>query len=92
MCCDGTAPLALLEKKQRLFGEPRFVITHTVDADAQPAKYLLVVREKAFDGQYVSSMYVDDSGLGDAQGRKRRERIQSSRTGPARVSLKPPRR
>ena len=77
-----------LEEKQKIFGEPRFELTYAVGPSARDARYLLVVREEAFDGRSVSSMYADDSGQIDSQGRERREEIQSSRTGPARVSLK----
>ena len=45
------------------------------------------MREAAFDGQTVESMYESDSGLYDDLGRKEREQIQSGRTGPVRLSL-----
>lgn len=77
-----------LEKKQRIFGEPRFVLDYTLWPDSPKARYLIVVRERAFDGRYVSSMYEDKSGQYDSALRKKRERIYSSLTGPVHVTVK----
>jgi len=77
-----------LEKRQRLFGEPRFVFEHTVPSGSSKARYLVIIREVDFDGQYVSSIQPDDAPVYDELLRRRRERIYSSPTGPVRISLK----
>ncbi|NOZ09478.1 MAG: hypothetical protein GXP09_00300 [Gammaproteobacteria bacterium] len=76
-----------LKKKQRLFGEPRFVFEYTLRPEGLGARYLVVVRERSFDGQHLSSMYADKSGQYDNLHRKKRERIYSARTGPVHIRL-----
>ena len=75
-----------MRTSQKIFGEPRFQLEYFVGRGSE-ARYLLIVREPGFDGQSVDSMYEDDSGQYDSLGRKEREKIQSGRTGPVRLSL-----
>lgn len=76
-----------LKKKQRLFGEPRFMFEYTLQPGDLGVSYLVVVRERSFDGQHLTSLYADKSGLYDNLHRKKRERIYSARTGPIHISL-----
>ena len=75
-----------VETTTRLFGDPRFEIEYLLPRGST-ARYLLVVRESAFDGQTVESNQEAKSGLYDSQGRMERERIHSSRTGRLRLSV-----
>ena len=76
-----------LEQKQRIFGEPRFVYEETLWPDDSDVRYLLLVRESAFDGRYVTSMYRDESAPETSFYGRRRERIYASGTGPLRVQV-----
>ena len=73
---------------QKIFQEPRLELEYVLGRGSA-ARYLLIVREPAFDGHFVESMYESDSGLYDELGRKEREKVYSSRTGPVRLSLEP---
>lgn len=77
-----------LIKRQRLFGEPRFIFEHALPIENSLAAYLIVIRERDFDGHYVKSIQPDDAPIYDEWLRRERERIYSSSTGPVRISLK----
>lgn len=77
-----------LIKRQRLFGEPRFIFEHTLPTGKSKPTYLLVIRERDFDGHFVKSIQPDDAPIYDELLRRERERIYSSSTGPVRISLK----
>lgn len=77
-----------LKKRQHLFGEPRFIFEHTLPTGNSKVKYLIVIRERDFDGHYVKSIQPDDAPIYDEWLRRERERIYASSTGPLRISLK----
>jgi hypothetical protein len=70
----------------RMFGDPRFELEYVVGRGSA-ARYLLIVREPAFDGESVESNHEAKSGRYDGLGRKERERIYSSRTGRLRLKV-----
>ncbi|NOY00523.1 MAG: hypothetical protein GXP30_12420 [Verrucomicrobia bacterium] len=76
-----------LRKRQRLLGEPRFIFEYPLSSKTT-ARYLLVIRERDFDGDYVNSIQPVDAPIYDDLLRRERERIFASPTGPVRVSLK----
>ncbi len=76
-----------LRKRQRLLGEPRFIFEYPLSSQTN-ARYLLVIRERDFDGDFVNSIQPVDAPIYDELLRRERERIYSSPTGPVRVSLK----
>lgn len=77
-----------LKKRQRLLGEPRFIFERTLSTGNARAIYLMIIRERDFDGHYVKSIQPDDAPIYDELLRRERERIYSSSTGPVRISLK----
>lgn len=81
-----SSSFADVETTTRMFGDPRFELEYPLGRGST-ARYLLVVREPAFDGQTVESNQEAESGQYDSLGRKERERIHSSRTGRLRLSL-----
>ncbi len=76
-----------LKKRQRLLGEPRFIFEYLLTAKTN-ARYILVIREHDFDGDFVNSIQPVDAPFYDELLRRERERIYSSPTGPVRISLR----